>query len=62
MTLSVIAKSDGTTTVARAARIAAGTLQAGLHRPALTAFRRGSHALVTVSCAMRKSLGNTSGA
>jgi hypothetical protein len=29
--LSVIAKSDGTTTVARAARIAAGTVQAGFH-------------------------------
>ncbi len=32
-TLSVIAKSPGTTTVARAARIAAGTLQAGFHHP-----------------------------
>ena len=41
-TLSVIAKSDGTTTVARTARIAAGTVQTGFHQ----------------GCAMRKSLSN----
>src|SRR5579871_1441343 len=43
--LSVIAKSDGTTTVARAARIAAGTLQDGFHQ----------------DCAIRPSLENPHG-